>query len=102
MSHCSTVFAQFLKLVPRHEFERLARQHSTGRLRRMSRWKQFVALAMAQLCGRASLRDIEATLSAQRGRLYHLGAGPVARSSLARVNEGQSATLFEALLSITT
>ncbi len=97
VSHCSTVFSQFLRLMPRHEFERLARQHGAGQLRRMTRWKQFVAMATAQVCGRASLRDIETTLKAQRGCLYHLGAGPVARSSLARVNEGQPAKLYEAL-----
>lgn len=63
MAHYSSVFAQLLRLVPRHAFEALASQHHAGApLRRMSRWKQFVALVAAQLTGRQSLRDIEAML----------------------------------------
>ena len=31
MAHNNTVLAQFLKLVPRHEFERDARRHHQGR-----------------------------------------------------------------------
>ncbi|MES9908509.1 MAG: DUF4372 domain-containing protein, partial [Candidatus Thiodiazotropha sp.] len=30
MSHNSTVFAQLLKLISRHEFETLAKEHHTG------------------------------------------------------------------------
>ncbi len=64
MAHHNTVFAQLLKFLPRHEFETLANQHHEGqRLRKMTRWSQFVALAMAQLSGRASLRDIVSNLS---------------------------------------
>jgi hypothetical protein len=98
MSHHSTIFAQMLRLVPRHAFEKLAREHHAGApLRGMSRWKQLLALVAGQLTGRQSLRDIEAMLIAQGPRLYHLGAGPVARSSLARLNAEQPAALFAAL-----
>jgi len=98
MAHNSTIFAQLLKLVPRHEFEVLAKVHHMGRkLRKTSRWSQFVALCLGQLAGRHSLRDIEANMSAQSSRLYHLGAKPVARSSLARLNEHQPAELYEAM-----
>ena len=98
MAHNSTVLAQFLKLVPRHEFEALAKRHHKGRrLRSMTRWGQFVAMAVAQLAGRSSLRDIVSNLSAQGRKLYHLGVGPVARSSLARVNGEQPHELYEAL-----
>ena len=98
MSHNNTVFSQLLKMVPRHEFETLAIQHSTGRkLRKMTRWSQFVAMATAQLSGRASLRDVVSNLSAQTAKLYHLGTRLVSRSSLARVNEQQPYTLYEQL-----
>jgi len=98
LAHDSSVFAQLLRLVPRHKFDALAREHHVGApLRRMSRWKQFVALLAAQLTGRQSLRDIEGMLASQRQRLYHLGSAPVARSSLARLNAEQPYTLFEAL-----
>ena len=98
MAHNGTVLAQFLELVPRHEFESVAKRHHKGRrLRSMTRWNQFVAMAVGQLAGRCSLRDIVSNLSAQGRKLYHLGVGAVARSSLARVNETQPHTLYEEL-----
>lgn len=98
MAHSSTVLAQMLKIVPRHEFDALAREHHQGRkLRKMSRWSQFVAMASAQLCGRASLRDLIHNLEAQLTKLYHLGLRRVTRSSLARVNENQPHQMYEAL-----
>ncbi len=63
----------------------------------MSRWSQFVAMAVAQLSGRCSLRDVVSNLDVQRRKLYHLGVGRVARSSLARVNRDQPHGLYEAL-----
>ena len=65
----------------------------------MTRFSQFVALALAHLGRRHSLRDVVANLDAQAPRLYHLGARPVTRSSLARVNEAQPWTLYETLFS---
>lgn len=101
MPHQDTVFGQLLKLVPRHEFERLALRHHAGaKLRRLTRWSQFVAMATAHLARRYSLRDVVGNLNAQAARLYHLGARPVARSSLARVNEEQPWQLYEALFGV--
>lgn len=98
MAHCNTIFSQILKLVPRHEFETLANQHHSGRsFRTASRWSQFVTLAMAQLSGRNSLRDIVENMSAQAHRLYHLGSAKLTRSNLSRINEDKPSTLYEAL-----
>ena len=98
MAHCNTIFSQILKLIPRHEFEALANQHHRGRsFRTASRWSQFVTLAMAQLSGRNSLRDIVDNMSAQAHRLYHLGSAKLTRSNLSRINEDKPYTLYEAL-----
>ena len=98
MSHCNTIFFQILKLVPRHEFETLAKQHHSGRsFRTASRWSQFVTLAMAQLAGRISLRDIVENVSAQAHRLYHLGSAKLTRSNLSRINEDKPYAMYEAL-----
>lgn len=58
-----------------------------------------VALASAQSTGRAILRDLLGNLAAQSSKLYHLGVGLISRSSLARTNEKQHWTLYEALFS---
>ena len=98
MAHCNTIFSQILKLIPRHEFETLAKQHHSGRVfRTASRWSQFVTLAMAQLAGRKSLRDIVENVSAQAHRLYHLGSAKLTRSNLSRINEDKPYTLYESL-----
>ncbi len=98
MAHHSTVFSQLLKLIPRHEFEVLANQHHSGRsFRTASRWSQFVTMAMAQLSGRNSLRDIVENISAQAHRLYHLGVAKLSRSNLSRINEDKPYALYEAL-----
>lgn len=98
MSHTNTAFHQLLKPISRHEFETLAKQHHTGhKLRSATRWDQFVGMTMSQLCGRQSLRDIESNLETQQAKLYHLGAKPIARSTLARINENQPAELYQSL-----
>jgi putative transposase len=98
LSHHNTAFQQLLKPLSRHEFEGLAKQHHVGqKLRAASRWDQFIGMAMSQLSGRQSLRDIQSNLEAQQHKLYHLGAKPIARTTLARLNEKQPAELYEAL-----
>jgi putative transposase len=85
-------------MVGRHEFEKIASTHHRGqKLRKTSRWSQFVALAFAQLAGRQSLRDIESNLNAQQQHAYHLGGAAITRSSLARLNNQQPASCYEAL-----
>ena len=98
MAHNNTVFSQRLKLVPRHEFETLAKQHHSGRrFRTASRWSRFVPLSLAQLTGRNSLRDIVENMSAQTHRLYHWGSVNLSRSNLSRMNEDKPYALYEAL-----
>lgn len=98
MAHCNTVIGQMLKIFSRHEFEALAKEHHTGRkFRRFDRWSQFVAMGTAQLSGRASLRDLVSSLSAQGNKLYHLGLKPTKRSTLARVNDEKPHALYEEL-----
>jgi len=98
MAHNNTVFSQLLKLIPRHEFETLAKQHHSGRsFRTASRWSQFVIMMMAQLSGRNSLRDIVDNISAQAHRLYHLGSTKLSRSTLSRINNDKPYAMYEAL-----
>ncbi len=98
MAHCNTILSQILKLIPRHEFETLAKQHHSGRsFRTASRWSQFVTMTIGQLAGRNSLRDIVENISAQTHRLYHLGSAKLSRSNLSRINEDKPYALYEAL-----
>lgn len=101
MAHCNTVLSQMLKMIPRHEFEKLANTVD-GKVRStaLSRWSQFVALTVGQLNGRQSLRDIESCLSAQQHLNYHLGVKPVSKSALARANEQRDAEFYTHLFEV--
>jgi len=98
MGHCNTLFHSMLKFIPRHQFEALETRHSTGRKsRKFSRWNQFVHLMFMQLTGRASLRDGIQSMNSRAKNLYHMGAGPVPRSTFADANNKRPASFYEAL-----
>ncbi len=101
MAHCNTVLSQMLKMLPRHEFEKLANTVD-GKVRStaLSRWSQFVALTVGQLSGRQSLRDIESCLSTQHHLHYHLGTQSVSKSALARANERRKAEFYTRLFKV--
>jgi len=98
MAHNNTILRQIVAFLPRHEFEALAQKHHVGqKFRSFNRWTQFMAMFIGQLSGRKSLRDLVMNVRAQSNKLYHLAIKPFSRATLARVNEQQPATLFEAL-----
>jgi hypothetical protein len=89
MNQGQTVFAQIVQFLSHNEFGRcVERYDGNQRVRRLSCWEQFLAMAFAQLTYRESLRDIEVCLAAQHGKLYHSGfRSAVKRSTLAEANE---------------
>jgi len=84
-----TLFAQIMDFLPWKTFHRIvSRYDGDHRVRTLPCAEHFRALAFAQLTYRESLRDIEACLSAQSAKLYHMGIGsPIRRSTLADANE---------------
>jgi hypothetical protein len=84
-----TLFAQIMDFLPWKTFHRLvARYDGDHRIRTLPCAEHFRTLAFAQLTYRESLRDIEACLSVQSAKLYHMGiASPIKRSTLADANE---------------
>jgi len=75
--------------LPWTTFSRIVtRYRGNHRVRTLSCGEQFRCMAFAQLAYRESLRDIEAFLSVQAVKLYHMGfRKPVSRSTLADANE---------------
>jgi hypothetical protein len=98
MRHHNSVFHALLKHVPWGVFDGLVDKHKADhRVRQLTSKSQFVALLFGQLSGATSLREIEAGLMSHSARLYHLGACPVARSTLADANAKRPAGLFAEL-----
>jgi Domain of unknown function (DUF4372)/Transposase DDE domain len=89
MNRGQTVFAQLFQFISHNDFYRFVhRYQGDWRVRQLSCWEQFLAMAFAQLARRESLRDIEVSLAAHRRQLYHAGfRSPVKRSTLADANE---------------
>jgi hypothetical protein len=100
MRHENGVSHLLLKQVPLHRFERLVEDHRADtRVRRLSTKSQLVALLYGQLSGAASLREI-VTGPSHAVRLYHVGAGPVRRSTFSDANAQRPAAVFTDLLAL--
>lgn len=95
---CSTIFQQFLALVPRPLFEHIVDQYQGNRYTKtFSCWSQFVANLYAQIGAKESLRDIELGLKTQKSKWYHLGLSGIARSTLALANQNRDCRIYETL-----
>lgn len=98
MRNSNTVLSQFLKLVSRYEFNKLAEEHHEGqKFRRYQRFDQFVLLLTLQVTGRSSIRDAVNNAMAQATKLLRAGIRVMSRSSFSRVNNEQPWQLYEAL-----
>ena len=90
------VFAQFLHLLPRYEFQRIVnRYHGDYRTRSFPCWNQLVCMMFAQVRQEHSLRDIDRALNAHARKLYHLGIGQCPKSTLADANEQRDYRIYE-------
>ncbi len=96
MNAGKTLFAQLMDFLPWSTFNRYVTRYSGDKgIRTPSCAEQFRVMAFAQLTYRESLRDIEASLSAQAAKLYHMGLRePIRRSTLADANESRDWRIY--------
>jgi len=89
MNAGKTLFAQLMDFLPWTTFTRIVDRYGGNRyVKSLTCAEQFRVMAFAQLTYRESLRDIEACLSAQASKLYHMGfREPIRRATLADANE---------------
>jgi len=97
-----TLFAQVMEFVPWTSFARIVQRHGgNSGVRTLSCAEQFRAMAFAQLTWRDSLRDIEASLSADAGKLHAMGfLSAVKRSTLADANEPRDWRIWSNLAAV--
>jgi hypothetical protein len=97
-----TLFAQVMEFVPWTSFARIVQRYSgNAGVRTLSCAEQFRAMAFAQLTWRESLRDIEASLSANANKLYAMGfRSAVKRSTLADANESRDWRIWSDLAAV--
>lgn len=95
MRYRDSIFGTLLKEVDRAAFAASVARHDGDRYgKSFTSWQHFVSLLYAQLSGSASLRALAAGWNAHAHHHYHLGAGPVSRSTLADANQRRPAAIF--------
>lgn len=96
MNTGKTLFAQLMDFLPWTTFARYVQRYGGDcGVRTLPCAEQFRIMAFAQLTYRESLRDIEVCLSAQVGKLYHMGLREsVRRSTLADANESRDWRIY--------
>src|SRR5438445_13247011 len=91
-----TLFAQLMDFLPWTTFARIVERYGGDRYVKSLRCAEhFRVMAFAQLTYRESIRDIEACLSAQTSKLYHMGfREPIRRSTLSDANEARDWRIY--------
>src|SRR6516162_5744215 len=91
-----TLFAQLMDFLPWTTFARIVERYDGDRdVKSLRCAEHFRVMAFAQLTYRESLRDIEACLSAQASKLYHMGfREPIRRSTLSDANEARGWRIY--------
>lgn len=95
MRYRDSIFASLLKPICRRRFRAIVEAHNGDAYdKSFGSWDHFVTLIYAQLSSAKSLRGLEAGWNANAHHHYHLGCGPIARSTLADANRRRPPEVF--------
>lgn len=95
MRYHNTVLGGLMKAVSRRGFAAIVKQHDGDKYgKAFSSWDHLVTLIFAQLGGLSSLREVETVWNAQAAHHYHLGSGPIRRSTLSDANRRRPSAIF--------
>jgi hypothetical protein len=98
MSGRQYVFAQFLNLLPRYDFQCIVNKYNGDyRTKHFKCWNQMACMMFAHIRQEDSLRDIDISLNAHAGKLYHMGIQQCPKSTLADANERRDYRIYEEL-----
>ena len=92
------VFAQFLNLLPRYDFQCIVNKYNGDyRTKHFKCWNQMACMILAHIRQEDSLRDIDITLNAHAEKLYHMGIQQCPKSTLADANKRRGYRIYEEL-----
>ena len=90
------VFAQFLSLFSRYEFQRIVNKYNGDyHTKTFKCWHQLACMIFAHVRQEDSLRDIDIALNAHANKLYHIGIQQCPKSTLADANEKRDYRIYE-------
>jgi putative transposase len=95
MRYRDSIFGQLLQPICRRHFGKSVERHNGNAYdKRFGSFAHLVALIYAQLSGAKSLRALETSWNANAHHHYHLGAGKIARSTVADANGRRPTAIF--------
>ncbi len=97
--HRNILLHEIMKYIPWGRHERLVGEHGGDDPRALSAKAHLIDMLYGQFAAAQSLRGIETGRRSHGGKLYHLGARPVSRSTLAEANASRPVAVFSGLLS---
>jgi len=101
MRFTPSIFSKLLEPIKRRQFETLVARHAgDAYVKSFPSWNHLLALVYAQFSSAVSLRGLEAGWNANRQHHYHLGAGPLVRSTLSDANKRRPGGLFAETFSL--
>ena len=78
------------------DFQKIVNNHQADKgAKGLTTWSQFIAMLFCQLTGADSLREISDGLFSSLGKLSHVGATAVSRSTLSYANKKRPYKVFE-------
>ena len=87
MRYVNSIFTSLLKPIDRRSFQAIVSRHDADAYdKSFKSWDHLVALIYGQLSQSNSLRGLEASFNANAHHHYHLGVGPLSRSTLSDAN----------------
>lgn len=87
MRYVNSIFTSLLKPIDRRSFQAIVLRHDADAYdKSFKSWDHLVVLIYAQLSQSSSLRGLEASFNANAHQHYHLGVGPLSRSTLSDAN----------------
>ena len=90
------VLSQFLRLLPRYDFQRIVNKYKGDFYKKHFKcWDHLVSMMIAHIRQENSLRDIDITLNAHASKLYHIGIKQCPKSTLADANERRDYRIYE-------
>ena len=95
MSPDPSIFAKLLEPISRRRFQSIVDRHNADAYdKSFGSYDHLIALMFAQFSSADSLRGLEASWNAAPNHHYHLGSGPLARSTLSDANRRRPTIVF--------
>ena len=95
MRYRDSIFASLLKPLGRRQFKAIVHRYDGDAYdKTFDSWDHLVVLMFAQLSGASGLRGLESSWNAHAHHHYHLGTGPIARSTLSDANRRRPLQVF--------